>query len=90
MSPLAILIAPRLQSVVHTRYPRLQILRSVLLMCATGFFFTGISLIPLTDAAALMAMNPVLITLGAALFLGEALGPRRLAGIAIALVGFRG
>ena len=82
-----ILIAPRLQSVVHTRYPRLQILRSVLLMCATGFFFTGISLIPLTDAAALMAMNPVLITLGAALFLGEALGPRRLAGIAIALVG---
>lgn len=82
-----ILIAPRLQSVVRTRYPRLQILRSVLLMCATGFFFTGISLIPLTDAAALMAMNPVLITLGAALFLGEALGPRRLAGIAIALVG---
>ena len=82
-----VLIAPRLRSVVRTRYPKLQILRSVLLMGATGFFFTGISLIPLTDAAALMAINPVFITLGAALFLGEALGPRRLGGIAAALIG---
>jgi drug/metabolite transporter (DMT)-like permease len=82
-----VLVAPRLRSVVHTHHPWLQFLRSVLLMSATALFFTGISLIPLTDAAALMAMNPVLITLGAALFLGESLGPRRIAGIAFALVG---
>ena len=82
-----ILIAPRLRKVVRTKYPKLQFLRSLLLMGATGFFFTGISLIPLSDAAALMAVNPVLITLGAALFLGEALGPRRIAGIAIAMLG---
>jgi len=82
-----ILIAPRLRQVVRTKYPKLQFLRSLLLMGATGFFFTGISLIPLSDAAALMAVNPVLITLGAALFLGEALGPRRVIGIAIAMVG---
>jgi drug/metabolite transporter (DMT)-like permease len=82
-----ILIAPRIRSVVRTRYPKLQFLRSVLLMGATGFFFTSLSLIPLSDAAALMAVNPVLITLGAALFLGEALGPRRILGIAIAMVG---
>ena len=50
-------------------------------------FFTGLSLIPLTDAAALMSTNPVLITLGAAIFLGEPLGVRRVAGIAVALVG---
>jgi len=81
------LIAPRLTRIVRTKYPKLQFLRSLLLMGATGFFFTGLSLIPISDAAALMAVNPVLITLGAALFLGEALGPRRIIGIAIAMMG---
>lgn len=81
------LVAPRLRTVTATRYPRLQFLRSVLLMGATAFFFSAISLMPLTDASALMALNPVLITLGAALFLGEALGPRRIAGIVVALIG---
>lgn len=82
-----VLVAPRLRSVVKTRYPAMQFLRSLMLMLATAFFFTGISRIDLTDAAALMAINPVLITLGAALFLGEALGPRRIAGIGVALCG---
>lgn len=82
-----ILVLPRLRRVARTKYPRLQLLRSLMLMGATWFFFIGISRIPLTDASALMAVNPVLITLGAALFLGEALGPRRILGIAIALVG---
>lgn len=81
------LVLPRLRQVVRTRYPGLQFLRSILLMSATAFFFTGLSLIPLTDAAALMSTNPVLITLGAALFLGEPLGLRRIAGIAAALFG---
>lgn len=82
-----ILVLPRLRSVMRTRYPVLQFLRSVLLMGATAFFFTSLSLIPLTVAAALMAVNPVVITLGAALFLGESLGPRRIVGIAVALLG---
>lgn len=82
-----VLVLPRLRQVVRTRYPRLQFLRSILLMSATAFFFTGLSLIPLTDAAALMSTNPVLITLGAAIFLGEPLGLRRISGIAVALVG---
>lgn len=82
-----ILVLPRLKHVVRTRYPGLQFLRSILLMSATAFFFTGLTLIPLTDAAALMSTNPVLITLGAAVFLGEALGVRRVTGIAVALVG---
>ena len=82
-----LLVLPRLRQVVQTRYPVLQFLRSILLMSATAFFFTGISLIPLTDAAALMSTNPVLITLGAAIFLGESLGMRRISGIAAALIG---
>ena len=87
MALVLILVAPRLRSVAHTRYPVLQVLRSVLLLGATGFFFTGLSLIPLSDAAALMSVNPVLITLGAALFLREQLGPRRITGIVVAMCG---
>lgn len=82
-----LLVLPRLRTVTRTRYPGLQFLRSLLLMGATAFFFTGISLIPLSDAAALMAVNPVMITLGAALFLGESLGPRRITGISVAMIG---
>jgi drug/metabolite transporter (DMT)-like permease len=81
------LVAPRLRTVILTSHPVLQFLRSILLMSATALFFTGISLIPLSDAAALMAVNPVLITLGAALFLSEPLGPRRIGGIIVALIG---
>jgi drug/metabolite transporter (DMT)-like permease len=58
------LVAPRLRHVARTRYPGMQFLRSVMLMGATAFFFTGISRIALSDAAALMAINPILITLG--------------------------
>ncbi len=87
MAVVFLLVLPRLRRVVRTRYPKLQFFRSLLLMGATAFFFTGISRIPLTDAAALMSINPVLITLGAALFLGEGLGPRRIAGIVVAAIG---
>lgn len=87
MALVLILVAPRLKTVVRTNQPALQILRSILLMSATAFFFTGISLIPLSDASALMALNPVLITMGAALFLSEPLGVRRIGGIIVALIG---
>lgn len=87
MAMVLAIIGPRLRVVAHARYPRLQLLRSVLLMGATVSFFTGLSLIPLSDAAALMSVNPVLITVGAALFLGEALGPRRIVGVGISLLG---
>jgi drug/metabolite transporter (DMT)-like permease len=82
-----LLVLPRLKTVVRTKYPKLQFLRSLLLMSATACFFTGLSLIPLSDAAALMSTNPVLITLGAAVFLGERLGVRRIAGIVAAMIG---
>ena len=87
MALVFVLVLPRLRQVAATQYPVLQILRSVLLMSATAFYFTGLTFIPLTDAAALMSTNPVMITLGAFLFLGEALGIRRVAGIAVALIG---
>lgn len=82
-----ILVLPRLKTVLHTRYPKLQLARSVFLLLATMCFFFGITHIGLTEATAIMNVNPVLITLGAALFLGERFGPRRAFAIAAALVG---
>ena len=82
-----VLVAPRLATVARTNYPRLQLLRSAFLMGATSCFFFGIYHIGLAQATAIMDVNPLLITLGAALFLGEKVGPRRWSAILIGFVG---
>ncbi|WP_205389202.1 Pseudopaline exporter CntI (plasmid) [Pseudoseohaeicola sp. NH-UV-7] len=87
MALVLVLIAPRFRSVMRTKYLKLQFFRSVLLMGATGCFFLGLAHIGLTEASAIMNVNPVLVTLGAALFLGEKLGMRRVFGILAAMVG---
>lgn len=82
-----LLVLPRLRGTLRTRYPKLQLARSVVLLLATLCFFTGLSRIGIAEATAIMDVNPVLITLGGALFLGEKIGVRRALGIAAALVG---
>jgi drug/metabolite transporter (DMT)-like permease len=82
-----VLFAPRLPVVLRSRYPGLQALRSVFQFGATALFFASLGHIGLAEATAIMDINPVLITLGAAVFLGERVGRRRLTGIAAALVG---
>ena len=56
-------------------------------MLATLFLFMAFSQIELAEATAVMSRNPLLITLGGALFLGEALGPRRIFAIGAAFAG---
>jgi drug/metabolite transporter (DMT)-like permease len=56
-------------------------------MFGTVFFFFSVANIGLTEATAIMNINPVIITLGAALFLGEKIGLRRALGIGAALIG---
>ncbi len=82
-----IIVAPRLRQVIRTAHPRIQLLRSVLLMCGTTLFFISVTQLDLAVATAIMNINPVLITLGAALFLGEKIGLRRAVGIGVALLG---
>ena len=82
-----IIVLPRIKQVVKTSFPLLQLTRSVFLMCATMCFFWGISNIGLAEATAIMDISPVLITLGAVLFLGERIGIRRVFGIFGALIG---
>jgi len=50
-------------------------------------FFLSLKYIGLAEATALADISPVLITLGAGLFLGERLGRSRLTGVAMAAVG---
>ena len=50
-------------------------------------FVTALVLIPLATASAILQTTPLMVTLGAALFLGEQVGWRRWAAISIGLVG---
>lgn len=77
----------RLPPLLRTRHPRLQALRSVFQFGATAFFFSSLGYIGLAEATAIADVNPLLITLGAAIFLGERLGPHRVLGVTAALVG---
>lgn len=72
---------------LRTRQPGLQFSRALMQLASVALFFTSLQFIGLAEATAIMDINPVLITLGAALFLGEKIGPRRMAGIGAALIG---
>jgi drug/metabolite transporter (DMT)-like permease len=82
-----VILGPRLGPVLRTRFPVLHVWRSASQFGATTFFFLSLPYVGLAEATAIADLNPVLITLGAALFLGERLGPRRLAGVIVALLG---
>lgn len=70
-------------------------LRDVLALAAAGLFIGGtilfmvwaVSVLPLANAIAIFFVEPLLLTLFSALFLGERVGPRRLAAVAVGLVG---
>ena len=82
-----LLVVPKMPAVLKTGYPLLQLLRSVFLLAATTCFFFGIALIGLAEATAIMDLAPVLISLGAALLLGENFGLRRVLGVLASLTG---
>ena len=82
-----LLISRNLPRYLRTHYPGLQFLRSLCQFGATMFFFFSLNFIGLAEATAISDLSPVLITLGASLFLGERIGPRRLLGVALALTG---
>ena len=82
-----VLILPKINVYGRTNYPKLQFLRSVALMMATTLFFFAFFRLGLAEASAIFNISPVLITLGAFLFLREQIGPRRLIGITVSLLG---
>ncbi|MEM0990975.1 MAG: DMT family transporter [Pseudomonadota bacterium] len=61
--------------------------RAFLMAGAYLFFYAALPYLPLAQAAAAFFIGPILITVLAAIFLGEPIGPRRVAAV---LVGFAG
>lgn len=84
---LVLVFAPRLNRALRTEHPWLQVLRAMMQLAATAFFFAALKHLGLAEATAIMELSPVLITLGAALFLKEKVGLRRGFGVAAALIG---
>lgn len=84
---LALLFRGRIASLIRTQQPGLQFGRALTQLASVALFFTSLQFIGLAEATAIMDTNPVLITLGAAIFLGERIGLRRALGIAAALTG---
>lgn len=80
-------LGPRLKQAVKTRLPGWHFLRSLTQLGATAFFFVSLNYIGLAEATALADINPILITLGAALFLGERMTAARIVGVVVAAIG---
>lgn len=84
MLPVALVLNRALPVRVATRQPWLHLLRGLTQLGAGALVFLSLTRIGLAEATALADIDPILITLGDALVLGERLGPRRIAGIAVA------
>ena len=80
-------LAPRLKILLKTEFLKLQLIRSTFLFLATCCFFNGIYLVGLAKSAAIMAINPLIITILATMFLSEKAGVRRYLGISLGFIG---
>ncbi|MEQ9643104.1 MAG: DMT family transporter [Alphaproteobacteria bacterium] len=72
---------------LHTTHLKLQLIRSVLLVCCTLLFFTAISYLPLADAIAISFSAPLLLTALSVPLLKEQVGWRRWTAVGIGFVG---
>ena len=62
-------------------------LRAVLLITATFLFFWSLKFMPIADALAIFFVQPLIVTALSPLILGEHVGPRRWAAVAVGFVG---
>ncbi len=85
VAPFALRAAGR-KALVPER-PFYHVLRALLLYAATFFFFTALKYLPIADALAIFFVHPLIVTLFSALLLGERVGPRRWAAVAVGFVG---
>lgn len=73
--------------ILLTSRPFLHATRCVLIVFANLTFFTALAAVPLASATALFFVAPLLITLLSIPFLGERVGPFRLAAVGVGFVG---
>ena len=80
-------LAPALRRGFSQRIWRLLILRGALHVLAVVLWFFAMARITVAEATAIGFLNPVVVTLGAALLMGERISWRRMLAIAVALLG---
>jgi drug/metabolite transporter (DMT)-like permease len=73
----AFVLPARGRSLWHTRHPRFQLLRGVLLLTVSGLSFVGVQFMPVGAFTAFVMTTPLVVTLLAALFLEEKVTPVR-------------
>ncbi|MCR9146089.1 MAG: DMT family transporter [Rhodobacteraceae bacterium] len=73
--------------VFRTRRPGAHLLRGVCVVGANTCLFLGLAAMPIADAIAVFFISPLVITIFSVLFLGETVGARRWASIAVGFVG---
>ncbi|MDF1620254.1 DMT family transporter [Pseudothioclava nitratireducens] len=84
-------VLPALWHLAQTRYPgrvwALFGLRGALQAVAVGLWFFAMARTPIADVTAIGYLNPIVVTLGGALLLGEGFAWRRGVAILVALIG---
>jgi len=81
------MIGPILSAHLTSRQLRLFAMRGATHTGAVILWFFAMARIPLAEVTAMNYLSPVYVSIGAALFLGERLPPRRLAAVIVALIG---
>lgn len=81
------MIKPILSAHLTTRQKKLFWTRGAVHTLAVILWFFAMARIPIAEVTAMNYLSPVYVSLGAALFLGERLPPRRLAAVIMALIG---
>jgi drug/metabolite transporter (DMT)-like permease len=83
----ALFLRGRFPAHLRTAIPGLHLARGLTQLAAGGCFFASLAHVGLAEATALADLNPVFITLGAALFLGERIGIHRTLAVLAAMAG---
>jgi drug/metabolite transporter (DMT)-like permease len=86
---IVVIIAPMTTgwAIARTKKLKMHMLRGLCVVFANMTFFLGLAAMPLADAVAIFFISPLVITLFSVLFLGEVVGPRRWAAIAVGFIG---
>jgi drug/metabolite transporter (DMT)-like permease len=86
-----VFVIPMLKPMFDAHLTRRQItlfgVRGVTHTVAVILWFYAMTQIPIAEVTAMNYLSPVYVTIGAALFLGERLPPRRIAAVVVALIG---
>jgi drug/metabolite transporter (DMT)-like permease len=74
-------------AIARTKRLKMHMFRGLCVVFANMTFFLGLAAMPLADAVAIFFISPLVITIFSVLFLGESVGPRRWAAIAVGFIG---